>query len=213
MVGFSQQFDTLEKPVMALLSKNRTDKIRNKLVALLAPIWTYYINYYLYRFKIYDKHPEHDDVFNEMFVKCVELLSKVQYEGTDFNRVKRYFNKSIHGWIFNKLYYIKKKDLEYTKEELSDLWYADSVDQFKEVEYYIDLNMLEAHIKKQVPFCLEYYTTIFGMLSLKQRTIYACAYKRTAYKRYFANGQLLNADEFCRGRIGRAFLGVVHAAA
>ena len=92
-----KSFEEVGDEVMSLLRKEQTPVVYASLCEHLYPVWDYYINFYLYKFRIFDGHEERSELYQQLYLKCLEMLRRVKHEGNDFNRIKRYFNKSIYG--------------------------------------------------------------------------------------------------------------------
>jgi len=198
-------FSYLETPAMYLFARPRTRNNVRDIIKMIHPILDYYIKYYLYKYRIYDNHPEHLDYYGDTYVFCCELLYNVQHTGNNFNRIKRYINKSISGWLYNKVYKKKKKCIELTKDELAVALQVDYRDDFAEVEYHHDLRQLKQTLATELDFYFELFSTVYGNIVFKHKEEFKKKYYDAAFLKYLKTGQLLQAIDFFENKYGNIF--------
>lgn len=203
-------FSYLAEPVLALVRQPRTKGNLSELLGVLHPVIDYYIKYYLYEFGLYDTHPDHDDAYGDTYRNVIDLLNKIEPvrggELTEFNRVKRYLNKSISGWLYNRIYKKRKRMVEMTKNEVYLMFYPDQKCQALEVEYTIDLETVKAHIDKELGFYFELYGTLFGSeAARKRRKLAEKQYRDAVYLQFHQTGKLMDAVDFFEMKFGRMF--------
>lgn len=201
------KFTSLEVPITKELSKRRTLESDKKLTKLFAPIWTVYINYWLYYFHITDSHPERGDIFGDTFCHCVDTLTKV--EEINFNRVKRYYNKSIEGWIRNRLYKTQKRKIETIPGEELFKILPDKNKDIQELEFNRDMKKVVTYFEKQRIIFTEIYYTIFQDRAKEDYDRAQTRYKNAVCEMYLDSGLLLSAEEYLNKRIGFVFGGTV----
>ena len=190
-------FSELEKSIMHLLRQKRSREVARKLCFTFHPIWHYYINFYLYKNGIYDNNSEKDNMYNEVFVKCVELLDKVKYDvNTDFNRIKRFYNVSIGGWIFNLRAAARKSQITHVSDP-QVLYNIISDDAAGErVEYTYDMKIVARHIKSQRGIFKELSKLIYDKYKAYEM------FKAAVFERYLLDGRLLSAEDYFQKRVG-----------
>lgn len=222
-------FSFLERRAMALFAAERTQKNVSELLEILHPILDYYIRFYLYRFGIHDSHEDRGDIYGETYVRAVDLLGKIRLEGivprgdyrgqldsggqrtdasaekgtANFNRVKRYINKSIGGWIYNRVFKRPKRDIELTKDDLAALVYPDPEDKYGEVETAADIETIEKHLKTETPMYTELCSAMSG--ARERHASVVRQYRDTVYEAYSETGKLPGAEDVFSDRFGRAF--------
>ncbi len=203
----TMDFKELEEPIMRLLAKKKTEHVVGALCEYFYPVWHYYINYYLYINKVYDEHPDYNDIYQELYVNCTEILKKdkVKLDGNNFNRIKRYFNKSISGWVINRLFKKKKKQIEFDYSDMREFKVTVNND-FEHVEYLSDLAKIEKHISGSFDF---YFSlVIFNIPDLntkKDRKKFKEKFRNKIYSGYRETGRLLQPVE-ALGHFNNAFL-------
>jgi hypothetical protein len=196
-------FDELGKPIMLALVKTRTSAVMKKLLQLFLPIWEYYISYHLGRYRIYSEHADFPELHQEIYLYCIEVLKRVEGgKGNEFNRIKRYFNRSIQGWLINRIYTKQKRDIELTKDDVSLMMYPDQDNQYKVVELTTDLCTLEKHVDKEYGTYQELCGSLLGDVIYKEKKTYFNRFRKQVYDQYRETGKLLTAQEIFKTRFG-----------
>jgi hypothetical protein len=214
---------------MALLAGERTRKNVSLLLALMHSIIDYYIRFYMYRFGIYDSHPDRGDIYGETYVRCVDLVGELRLDGivprgdyagqlsghgrpvvvergtANFNRIKRYLNKSIAGWIYNRVFKRRKRDIELTKDEAALLMHMDLEDNYGEVETAADIETIERHLESESAFYVELCSAMTAAPGRREKAVRQ--YRDMVYASYSSTGRLPGAEDVFAERFGGVFGG------
>jgi uncharacterized protein YktA (UPF0223 family) len=200
-----ERFEFLEKKIMYLLRGERTPFVKQLLGKYFYPIWRYYINFYMNQMGI--EEARRDDVFQTIYLSCSEMLDGIKWRGNDFNRIKRYYNKSIHGFVLNEAYK-KDKKLVYSKTGESADSMLQSVPDIEnnvyEFEVRNDLELVKAHIEEQFPIYFEYCATFRGDI-YSMKNLFKERFRRYVLKEFKKSGRLMSGEDV----FGRKYISVL----
>lgn len=205
-------FAKLEEPVTEALSQTRTPENISCLCNLLHPIWTYYIDYYLYKYRIYDNHIDRKDLFGEIYLACVATLENL--EKKDYNQIKRYFNMTINGLLRNKLIRFKDRglinyrgmgNLEILRDPvlLSSLECED--DQYDSADSRYDMIVIRKHIHTQLFSFKEIFDLLYPISTQESYKKAREQYTGNVYDEYLKTGELLTVLNHFKKRVGSIF--------
>jgi len=194
--------------VMPLLAQERTPENVRTLTQALHKIFDYYIRFYMLQGGIHDQNPLYQDTYQEMYLNCIELLHSVRLdETTTFNRIKRYYNKSVQGWIHNKIWLKKKRQLDIVIDEPTVNKHIDNKNRYLDIEYKTDLGTVDVHIDRELPYYFELLSTMFGTVVYKKKHFYEKRYREAVFYGYLRNGRLVRAVDFFNLKYGAVFHG------
>lgn len=205
----SGSFDRLAEPIMEKLREERTHENRKELLELFLPIWDYYIRYYLYKHGLNDQHANIHDMYSDLYCNCVDLLQKVKTRPeTNFNRIKRYYNKSIAGWTYNLLYKKKRLPTIVNMDDVDIELFPDRVRPDRELEYILDSEKLEKVAEEQSIEYVDLFSFLIGKDALKKhKERHQRSYREKVFASYMHDGSIPPAMRMFDKRIGALLIG------
>jgi hypothetical protein len=189
---------------MTELKRPRTKEVMIRLRELMHSIWDAYIRYYLYYYKIYDKHPEMNEIYNDMYVSCIDTLS-TKLKIKTFGEIKVYYKRSIEGWIRNKIFLVKKKKIETVRDEALMNAIPERENLEKEIETKEDMRRINKHMKEQDIEYQELYGVVYGKRGKDACKRSMDTFKGEVFENYMQSGNLIKAQDSFSKHIGRMF--------
>jgi hypothetical protein len=194
--------------VLALIKQQpRSKEAVSEIVKAMHPIFDYYIKSYLIHARIFTHHDMFNDYYQDVYVECTRLAAKVydEWGGADFNRIKRYFNKSVSGWVHNKVYLRKKKQVDIVVDNDHVLAQRDAYSAYDEVDYDTDMHTVEDHVNGSMGRYFELISALLGAEVYHKKNFYERRFRDTVFYKYLQTGQLMSADDFFRSKFGTVF--------
>lgn len=161
----------------------------------------YYIRFYLGQARIFEHHTQFRDHYHDIYLKCTTLVSKVCREWTDanYNRIKRYINKSIAGWVHNALYLIKKKQIVLIIDTAAVMSQYGAANEYGAVECTVDMGIVEQHILSSSHRLFEMYSALMGDVAYTDKDQIIARFRSAVMYEYAKSGSLMTVDDyFCR---------------
>jgi hypothetical protein len=202
--GLNFTFLELEEPILTELKRPRTKEVMIRLRELMHPIWDAYLRYFLYYHKIYDTHSEMHEIYNDVYVACVDTLS-TKLKVKTFGEIKVYYKRSIEGWIKNAIYHVKKKKIETVHDDALMNAVPEKENLAKEIEYKLDMVRINKHMKEQDIVYQELYGVVYGRRSREDCKKSMETFKGEVLENYMQNGELTKAQDSFDKRIGKMF--------
>jgi hypothetical protein len=135
------------------------------------------------------------------------MLDGIKWRGNNFNRIKRYYNKSIHGFVLNEAYK-KDKMLIYSKigDSEEDIMQSvpDRENNIYEFEIKNDFDLVLKHIDAQFPIYFEYCATFRNDIYML-KDLFKRRFKRYVFKEFKKSGRLISGEEV----FGRRYISVL----
>lgn len=192
-----------------LLHKPYSKPIEKRLVRIFHDIWTYYIKYYLGRYRIYDKHIEYPEYYNTIYCKCLDMLPRLQKLGDErnlFNRIKRYFNVSVSGLVHNTFAPPPASHPTFLRDEVILTSIESHQTTHAIIDYGIDMVIVQDLITKAVKDYLELYSVMYGMDTyIRRKKLLEKQITNDLYAQYLKDGILQNGADYFNSRIGSIF--------
>ena len=161
----------------------------------------YYIRFYLGQARIFEHHEQFRDYYHDIYLKCTILVGKICREWTDanYNRIKRYINKSISGWVHNALYLVKKKQIVLVIDTAAVMSQYGIANEYGAVDCAADIATVENHISSSLPRFFELVHAIEGDDVYTSKDKLAGRFRSAVMYEYVRSGRIMSVDEyFCK---------------